>query len=239
MPDGGERGDHDYVDAHDPEQCRAGYLPKPVCEAESVAIRKRREYITNKGIKDRTACPLTGLAFSGGGIRSASFGLGALQALHVSSGIEGIDYLSTVSGGGYIGCSLTATMQKSSVRQNTSGNEKTAETQKTNGKFPFTKPENCDDTDSVRHIRDFSNYLIPHSALDVITTLGIIGRGLIANVLIILPILLFFVWFTLMIHPTVESLSKPKFPKWDLTDGLVFFGLPVSDPRASTAVGSP
>ncbi len=212
MPDGGERGDHDYVDAHDPEQCRAGYLPKPVRESEFAAIRKRREYNKSKGIKDRTACPLTGLAFSGGGIRSASFGLGTLQALHVSSGIEGIDYLSTVSGGGYIGCSLTATMQK------------------TNGKFPFTNPDNYDDTDSVRHIRDFSNFLMPHGAFDVATALGIIGRGLIANVLMILPVLLLFVWLTLFIHPTVDSLNQPKFLVWNLKGGLAWLGLPVSQP---------
>jgi hypothetical protein len=125
-------------------------------------------------------------------------GLGALQALHAYSGIEGIDYLSTVSGGGYTGCSLTAAMQN------------------TDGNFPFTDPNTYADTDSVRHIRDYSNYLIPHGALDVVTAIGIIGRGLVANVLIVLPVLLLFVWFTLVIHPTVESLSEPKFLVWDL-----------------------
>src|SRR3984893_18085028 len=115
MPDEANRGDHGYVDAHDPKLCQAGYLPKPVCEAEHAAIRKRREYIRDNGKRDRTAYPFTGLALSGGGIRSASFGLGVLQALHVSSGIEGIDYLSTVSGGGYIGCSLTAATQESAA----------------------------------------------------------------------------------------------------------------------------
>jgi hypothetical protein len=44
-----------------------------------------------------------GLAFSGGGIRSATFNLGILQALAKSGVIKKIDYLSTVSGGGYIG----------------------------------------------------------------------------------------------------------------------------------------
>jgi predicted acylesterase/phospholipase RssA len=46
---------------------------------------------------------LVGLAMSGGGIRSATFGLGALQALH-KLGLLGIfDYVSTVSGGGFTG----------------------------------------------------------------------------------------------------------------------------------------
>ena len=47
---------------------------------------------------------LFGLAFSGGGIRSATFNLGILQALAEMRNLSSIDYLSTVSGGGYIGC---------------------------------------------------------------------------------------------------------------------------------------
>jgi hypothetical protein len=46
--------------------------------------------------------------------------------------------------------------------------------------------------------------------LDVITALGIIGRGLVANILIVLPVLLLCVWLTLFNHPTVESLSEPN-----------------------------
>jgi patatin-like phospholipase len=45
---------------------------------------------------------LTGLAFSGGGIRSATFHLGILQALQEMGTLPKIDYLSTVSGGSYI-----------------------------------------------------------------------------------------------------------------------------------------
>ncbi len=46
---------------------------------------------------------LAGLAFSGGGIRSATFNLGILQALAENKMLRDFDYLSTVSGGGYIG----------------------------------------------------------------------------------------------------------------------------------------
>src|SRR5215213_4930852 len=46
---------------------------------------------------------LVGLAFSGGGIRSATFCLGVLQALHELKLLRIFDYLSTVSGGGYLG----------------------------------------------------------------------------------------------------------------------------------------
>lgn len=52
--------------------------------------------------------PLTGLAFSGGGIRSATFNLGILQALSELRLLRHFDYLSCVSGGGYIGGWLSA-----------------------------------------------------------------------------------------------------------------------------------
>lgn len=46
---------------------------------------------------------LVGVALSGGGLRSAMFNLGLLQALQESGFMKYVDYLSTVSGGGYIG----------------------------------------------------------------------------------------------------------------------------------------
>lgn len=54
------------------------------------------------------AGPPTGIALSGGGIRSATLALGVLRALARSVDIFGVDYLSTVSGGGYTGTLLTA-----------------------------------------------------------------------------------------------------------------------------------
>jgi patatin-like phospholipase len=50
---------------------------------------------------------LAGLALSGGGIRSATFALGVSQALAAKDKMRRFDYLSTVSGGGYFGSSLT------------------------------------------------------------------------------------------------------------------------------------
>jgi len=50
----------------------------------------------------------TALCFSGGGIRSATFGLGIVQALAKDNKLSKFDYLSTVSGGGYLGSWLSA-----------------------------------------------------------------------------------------------------------------------------------
>src|SRR5688572_6426138 len=54
------------------------------------------------------AAELTALCFSGGGIRSATFGLGIIQALAKHKLLTRFDYLSTVSGGGYLGSWLSA-----------------------------------------------------------------------------------------------------------------------------------
>ena len=51
--------------------------------------------------------PRTALCLSGGGIRSASFALGVLQALASYGLLRHFHYLSTVSGGGYIGSWLS------------------------------------------------------------------------------------------------------------------------------------
>jgi hypothetical protein len=61
-----------------------------------------------------TAVPvdLVGLALSGGGIRSAMFNLGLLQALHHNGLLRYADYLSTVSGGTYIGAHFSSLMLK-------------------------------------------------------------------------------------------------------------------------------
>lgn len=44
-----------------------------------------------------------GVALSGGGVRSASFSVGALEGLHESGVLDKVDVMSTVSGGGYAG----------------------------------------------------------------------------------------------------------------------------------------
>jgi hypothetical protein len=74
---------------------------------ESVARAERQIVDAQRGLRGTSPNGHIGLALSGGGIRSASFGLGVLQALQRHSLFRLVDYLSTVSGGGYIGSSLS------------------------------------------------------------------------------------------------------------------------------------
>src|ERR1044071_720415 len=55
------------------------------------------------------------LCISGGGIRSATFGLGVLQGLARCGLLDKFHYLSTVSGGGYIGSWLGAWINRAGL----------------------------------------------------------------------------------------------------------------------------
>lgn len=65
---------------------------------ESEALKLRQEMA---GLPVSTR--YVGLALSGGGVRSATFALGLLRGLAKNGLLTHLDYLSTVSGGGYIG----------------------------------------------------------------------------------------------------------------------------------------
>lgn len=78
---------------------------------------------------------LNALCFSGGGIRSATFGLGVVQALAKKGLLDKFDYLSTVSGGGYLGSWLSAwTMRErlmiAEMEQNKASDEQAREAMK-------------------------------------------------------------------------------------------------------------
>ena len=72
-------------------------------EAEEISARRRlRGHVAPGGHN------AVGLALSGGGIRSATFSLGVVQVLADRGLLRSVDFLSTVSGGGYTGSFLTA-----------------------------------------------------------------------------------------------------------------------------------
>jgi hypothetical protein len=147
---------------------------------------------------------LIGLALSGGGVRSAAFCLGALQALDEAGVIAKADYLSTVSGGGYIGCSLSASLDVSE------------------GDFPFKTTRFEDETPALQHIRDYSNYLFPDGMLDAIHNIAIYARGLVANCILLAPFLLGFAAITIFNYRTFDDLNKPKLFSYDISPYNIF-----------------
>ena len=99
---------------------------------------------------------LIGLAFSGGGIRSATFNLGVLQALARKRLLRSIDYVSTVSGGGYIGGWLMGWMHHQGI-----GIQEIEKRLST----PPRMPQEASDPPEVHFLRDYSNYLTPRKGL--------------------------------------------------------------------------
>lgn len=68
----------------------------------------RAEVRVDRDSNEEIQNSLTGLAFSGGGIRSGAICLGVLKALRRTRLLWFFDYLSTVSGGGYAGAYLSS-----------------------------------------------------------------------------------------------------------------------------------
>jgi hypothetical protein len=108
---------------------------------------------------------LVGLALSGGGIRSATFNLGLLQALDRRRVIEHIDYLSTVSGGGYIGGFWTAWRHRHALNGGTrldrDGRRMIFPHQTESASGARFSPDEVRETAEVRHLREFSRFLMP------------------------------------------------------------------------------
>ena len=82
------------------------------------AVERRRAALAASGRAPVDSLPSgqLGLAFSGGGIRSATISLGVAQALAKHDRLLDFDYLSTVSGGGYFGSFLVSLFAPDSAR---------------------------------------------------------------------------------------------------------------------------
>ncbi|MDF7775479.1 patatin-like phospholipase family protein [Sphingomonas sp. AOB5] len=121
---------------------------------------------------------LHALCLSGGGIRSATFCLGILQGLAKKERLEDFHYLSTVSGGGYIGSWLSRWRASGDWSQ-----EKMTEAARIDG---------GETNHPVRRLRSFSNYLTPNWGLsaDAMTVVSIFVRNLLVNLLIWVPLVL-------------------------------------------------
>jgi len=122
------------------------------------------------------------LCFSGGGIRSATFGLGVLQGLARKELLDKFDFLSTVSGGGYLGSWLSAWIHRKGID--------TVQKRLKNESPP--SPLNPE-PDPIVHLRSYSNYMSPKLGLlsaDTWTLGAIFIRNLILNWLILMPLIL-------------------------------------------------
>jgi hypothetical protein len=120
---------------------------------------------------------LTGLALSGGGIRSPTFNLGVLQGLADMQLLQKFHYLSTVSGGGYIGSWLTAWLYRR-------GLDDVATRLRPN----WREQPGGTEPPEVRFLRQYSSYLTPilgWFGADTWTLIAIYLRNLILNLVLL------------------------------------------------------
>jgi hypothetical protein len=177
---------------------------RKVWKTENDKIEREEIYEENQsGIRNGNPPEnLVGLALSGGGIRSATFSLGLLQGFHKQGLLRIFDYLSTVSGGGYLGGWWSAWLSRKDTRGLFPRGEK-LETHRANKYLSNKKnsriPEGsmcAEDEDPIHHLRLFGNYLTPRKGALSIDTWGAvayISRNLMLTWLSLLPLLFSFV----------------------------------------------
>jgi len=200
-----------------------GYTPSLwLLDRELEQVAKRRKKLTieaevppatpaSNAYQRAAKSGLIGLCFSGGGIRSASFNLGVLQALAELDLLKYVDYLSSVSGGGYIHQWLAAWSTRCSFAEVTQhliplpdpGN-------------PGTHPE------PIRWLRRYSNYLTPQTGLlsaDTWVAVATWLRNTLLNQVVLISGMLFLV---LLPHLVVfEKLVPRSAPTAAILIGLI------------------
>jgi hypothetical protein len=150
-------------------------FPGEIEEIKRIRRRRGNDTANLKGAPS-TEQGLVGLALSGGGIRSASFSLGVIQALEKYGILKSVDYLSTVSGGGFIGTCLSSLLNTNIDLQ--------AE------KSPFRHKLGVEESETMRHLRNSSRYLAPGGFIDKLRLPTMLLRGIIINFCVLLAFIM-------------------------------------------------
>ena len=147
--------------------------PAPGIDLASVKAAELRMVLGTDDADQLDKAMPWGIAFSGGGIRSATFALGVLQTLARQRLLACFHYQSTVSGGGYAGAFLQGMIHRHRFE----------------GAFEALAANSGDDPGAtvrqpVRHLREYSNYLAPRKSPFSGDTLGMVGTY-VRNVLLV------------------------------------------------------
>lgn len=144
---------------------------------EAALLKARRgqtaspEAMSETEARDRVSAA-KGLALSGGGIRSATFNLGLQRALAKAGQLKEFDYMSTVSGGGYIGAFIGRLYHRSA--SGSPGITPTATAQDVETVLA------SDGAPVLRWLRDNGRYLAPRGLKDRLFAASIYLRNLLA-----------------------------------------------------------
>lgn len=136
--------------------------PPAVAELEQEWLEARRTAISETS----SSRECVGIGLSGGGIRSATICLGVFQGLARHELLRYVDYISSVSGGGYF-ASFLGRLYGRREKGRPSPNAVTVE------KLLAEKP----DSRPVRNVRDFGRYIAPKGSGDIINAAAGILRN--------------------------------------------------------------
>ncbi len=180
---------------------------------------------------------LVGLSLSGGGIRSATFNLGVLQALNDKKLLQHADYLSTVSGGGYIGGWWSAWRTRGPHARGTcfpprEGVEtwRHVVNDTSEAQIEAARPAT---PDPVHHVRLFANYLTPRKGAlsrDLWRAVTVITRNLVLTWAALLPFVAIAVMLSLALFLSAYG-ERP--------DGAIHLALPAGSDRLRAVLGLP
>jgi Patatin-like phospholipase len=178
---------------------------------------------------------LQGLCLSGGGIRSATFNLGVLQGLAKLKLLSHFDYMSSVSGGGYIHEWLAAWIkreeQEQSNRANRAGNHYVPgsgfeEVENRLSPLP-SGTQFASHPEPVRWLRRYSNYLTPQKGIftaDTWVALAVWLRNTFLNQLILISGFFFVLLMLDFIGEYIPCLPAP----WSVVFPISLFLLAIA-----------
>ncbi len=186
---------------------------KPLPAVSDDPVTARRQLLESHDIDLGDLAPgQLGIAFSGGGIRSATISLGVAQALARKDRLLDFDYMSTVSGGGYFGSFLRSLFLPQSARGSDAVLDQAASSSDdTRFALEVLKSEPDATTTSggtmtnpIRWLRENSRYLAPAGPTDYAVAATYIVRNWLAMLFVFaLPTLLFFMGLHGLVHGVV------------------------------------
>jgi hypothetical protein len=164
-------------------------------QEELEVIKRTRVRLKIDPSDDSAKEDLSAICLSGGGIRSAIFGLGGLMALDKASLIQKFDYLSTVSGGGYIGAWLSKLLKvigDSNVDTKTQVFASIRQQETAVNAFDGSSDRKEFEPAALQFLRENSSYITPRKGVlsgDTWSLVAIYIRNLLLNWAILIPLL--------------------------------------------------
>lgn len=175
---------------------------KTVPLREQQHLKEGREYRLGK--EEAAKLPWCGIGLSGGGIRAASLALGVMQALAEKDLLKHFDYISSVSGGGYLASSLQwwwsrvpreDPVDKDAVTFGLSPLDFPYGPAPPEGEAEAVKPDSTGNAlrrarANLAFLRTHSSYLTPGGGLTAWSMLAVVLRTVVISLLAWIPLLI-------------------------------------------------